>query len=128
MQDDVLFGSELDEIFNGQGGNDVIFGRVGNDLFEDSGTDGEDLYVGGGGEDRLSVALAADAYNVVQTFIGFDDEGQVLRDDGGDIVFFNTADSVSAGATAKAAVKLTNSSNGQSMLFPAWNMLILMVI
>ena len=113
MQDDVLFGTELDEIFNGQGGNDVIFGRVGNDLFEDSGTDGEDLYVGGGGEDRLSVALAADAYNVAQTFIGFDEEGQVLRDDGGDIVFFNTADSVSAGATAKAAVKLTNSSNGQ---------------
>ena len=70
MQDDVLIGTQLDEIFSGQGGNDVIFGRVGNDLFEDSGADGNDLYVGGGGEDRLSVALSADAYNVAQTFIG----------------------------------------------------------
>ncbi|MEL0150469.1 MAG: hypothetical protein VW950_02385, partial [Rhodobiaceae bacterium] len=113
MQDDVLFGTELDEIFNGQGGNDAIFGRVGNDLFEDSGADGNDLYVGGGGEDRLSVALSANAYNVAQTFIGFDDQGQVVRDEGADIVFFDTAESVTAGATAKAAVKLTNKSNDE---------------
>ena len=112
-QDDLLYGTELDEVFAGEAGNDEIFGRAGNDTFEDSGSDGNDLYFGGGGEDRLSLGLGSSNYSVDQTFIASGAQGEIIRDSSGNIIFFDSIEDVTDGASARAAVTLTNNNNGE---------------
>ncbi|WP_082173189.1 calcium-binding protein [Methylobacterium platani] len=61
----VLYGTEYDDVIDGALGNDVLIGRSGNDTFLVKGGQGPDHYDGGSGYDKISIEQVPLYYNYI---------------------------------------------------------------